>query len=247
MHQIPRRRFVKGLLLGTAFSSILGKSWKSTYAATFAPAAQDPTLQISLSDYPALQEELGSVRLGVTPVGPDDFPAGRYYPIVINRDFGGEFYVLNSTCKHAGCVVRPFDLFEFSMFCPCHGSRYDIHGDVEEGPAESPLDRFEFTFDGVNTLTIVVPEMGFTVKSFLPNPQPGTRLQLEFKAEGNVFYEVRFREKLTDPWQPALFSLTPSGLANEEALLGNGDSNTIYLDRTTPTGFYAVAMRLDEV
>jgi len=246
MHQIPRRRFVKGLFLGTAFSSILGKSWSSAYAATFAPEPQFPSFQVNVSDYPALQEEIGSVRLGVNPVGPDDFPAGRYYPVIINRDLNG-FYVLDSICKHAACVVGAFNTGDFAMRCPCHGSLYDIRGEVVEGPADEAMTALDFTFDGSNTLTIVVPEMGFNVRSFLPDSQPGTRIQLEFTAQGGVFYEVRFREKLTDPWQRAFFSRTPGGPANEELLLGNGDPNTLYLDRTTPTGFYAISMILEEV
>jgi Rieske Fe-S protein len=248
MPQIPRRRFVKGLFLGTAFSSILGKSWSNAYAAVFTPASEgEATFQINVNDYPALnQEEIGSVRLGVSPVGPDHFPASRYYPIIINRD-PNSFYVLSSICKHAACVVGAFNTSDFAMRCPCHGSLYDIRGDVVEGPANDSLTPYEFSFDGASMLTVVVPEMGFQVKSFLPNPQPGTRLQLEFTAEGGVLYEVHFREKLTDPWQRALFSRTPQGPANEELLMGNGDPNTLYLDRTTPTGFYAVSMFIDEV
>jgi Rieske Fe-S protein len=246
MHQIPRRRFIKGLFLGTAFSSIMGKSWSSAYAATFVPASQSPSFRIKVSDYPALQEEIGSVRLGVTHVGPDEFPDGRYYPIIINRDLNG-FYVVDSICKHAACVVGAFNTGDFAMRCPCHGSLYDIRGDVIEGPANEALTPLEFTFDGNDTLTVVVPDMGFQVRSFLPNAEPGTRMQLEFTAQGGVFYEVRFREHLTDPWELASFSRTPAGPANEELLLGNGDPNTLYLDRTTPTGFYAVSMVLGEV
>ena len=246
MHPLPRRRFIKGLFLGTAFSSIVGKSWSSAYAATFTPASQDPTFRVNIHDYPALSEEVGSVRLGVNPVGSDDFPSGRYYPVIINRDATG-FYVLDSICKHAACVVGKFDNGDFAMRCPCHGSMYDITGEVIEGPATSALNALPFSFDGTDTLTIMVPEMGFDVKSFLPNREPNARLQLVFTAQGGVFYEVRFREKLTDPWQTASFSRTPNGPANEQLLLGDGDPNSLYVDRTTPTGFYAVSMVLDEV
>ena len=248
MHQVPRRRFIKGLFLGTAFSTTIGKSWSSLYAATFAPASHSPGFQVRISDYPVLQEEIGSVRLGVNPVGTGDnsFPEGRYYPIIINRDFNG-FYVLDSTCKHAACVVNAFDPSEFVMRCPCHGSLYDIRGDVLEGQATEALTALDFTFDeATDTLHITVPDMGFAVKTFLPQ-DPGARLQLEFLAHGGVNYEVRFRERLTDPWQPILFALTPNGPANQDLLIGNGDPNTVYVDRATPTGFYAVSMFLGEV
>jgi Rieske Fe-S protein len=248
MPLIPRRRFVKGLFLGTAFSSILGKSWSSAYAAMFSPAAaaDDATFQININDYPALQGELGSVRVGVSPVGPDHFPASRYYPVIINRD-PDSFYVLSSECKHASCVIPTFNTSDFGMRCPCHGSLYDIRGDVVEGPAAFSLNSYEFSFDGTSMLTIVVPEMSFQVQAFVPNSPEAARVQLQFVAEGAVNYEVRFREKLTDPWASVPFATTPQGPANQDVLLGNGELNTLYLDRTTPTGFYAVSMFLDEV
>jgi Rieske Fe-S protein len=249
MHEVPRRRFITGLFLGTAYSTIVGKSWSSLYAATLAPASHGPGFQIKVSDYPALLEEIGSVRLGVNQVGIGDnaFPEGRYYPIIINRDFNG-FYVLDSICKHAGCVVNTFDVGEFVMRCPCHGSLYDIRGDVVEGPANEAMTPMDFTYDeATDILHITVPDLQFNVKAFLPPSAPGARLQLEFLAHGGVTYEVRFREKLTDPWQPIFFSLTPNGPANQNLLIGNGDPNTLYVDRTTPTGFYAVSMVLSEV
>ena len=248
MHQIPRRRFVKGLFLGTAVSTILGKSWSSAYAATFSPRSEaGGTFQINVNDYPALQAEIGSVRLGVSPVGPDEFPQSRYYPVIINRD-SEQYYVVSAMCKHAACTVPPFDTGNFGMRCPCHGSLYDIRGMPLEGPdgdppdTIDPLDTYEFTLEG-DILRVVVPDMAFQVRASLPGP----RMQIEFVAEGGVFYEVRFREKLTDPWQPAMFSRTPGGTADEQSLLGNGDPNTLYLDRTTSTGFYAVSMVLNEV
>jgi len=247
MPPVPRRRFVKGLFLGTAFSSILGKSWSSAYAAVVSPASQtEASFQINVNDYPALQGEIGSVRLGVSQVGPDHFPASRYYPVIINRD-PDNFYVLGAECKHASCVVGAFNTSDFGMRCPCHGSLYDIRGDVVEGPAAFSLNTYEFSFDGTSMLTIIVPQMTFQVQAFVPNPQPGARLQLQFIAEGGVVYEIRFREKLTDPWGSVPFATTPLGPANQDTLLGNGELNTVYLDRTTSTGFYAVSMFLAEV
>jgi Rieske Fe-S protein len=247
MHSIPRRRFVKGLFLGTAFSSIVGKSWSSAYAATSTPASSAGVFEIKVSDFPALLGEIGSVRLGVSPVI-SQFPASRYYPVIINRDSEG-FYVLNSECKHASCVVAPFDTGNFGMRCPCHQSLYDIRGIPLEGPDGNPpetidpLDPFEFEFDGADKLKVFVPMMAFNIRIFQPDP----RLKLEFVAEGGVSYEVRFREKLTDQWQITSFSRTPDGPADEQLLVGNGDPNTIYVDRATPTGFYAVSMVLNEV
>jgi Rieske Fe-S protein len=47
---------------------------------------------------------------------------------------------LHNICSHRGCEVQPLpNAFE----CPCHGSEYDVHGNVLDGPARLPLKRFE--------------------------------------------------------------------------------------------------------
>jgi cytochrome b6-f complex iron-sulfur subunit len=50
-------------------------------------------------------------------------------------------------CVHLGCSVPHCDtsmLFE----CPCHGSKYRLHGEYFAGPAPRGLDRFPITIEG---------------------------------------------------------------------------------------------------
>ncbi|MFQ5676747.1 MAG: ubiquinol-cytochrome c reductase iron-sulfur subunit [bacterium] len=47
---------------------------------------------------------------------------------------------VSSVCSHRGCEVRPMPR---SSRCPCHGSEYDELGEVLEGPASRPLQRYE--------------------------------------------------------------------------------------------------------
>jgi cytochrome b6-f complex iron-sulfur subunit len=53
---------------------------------------------------------------------------------------GKELFALSSICTHLGCRInwyRPENRF----MCPCHGGKYDISGNVVEGPPPAPLNR----------------------------------------------------------------------------------------------------------
>ncbi len=60
-------------------------------------------------------------------------------PIVVRRHADVGIVALLSICTHRGCEVRPMP---HSLQCPCHGSEYDVEGNVIEGPAPKPLTRF---------------------------------------------------------------------------------------------------------
>jgi ubiquinol-cytochrome c reductase iron-sulfur subunit len=82
----------------------------------------------------------------------------------ILRSLKPEFAVLVGLCTHLGCVpsyrpeVAPADLGDEwlgGLFCPCHGSRYDMAGRVYEAqPAPSNLVVPPYRFDDDSTLTI---------------------------------------------------------------------------------------------
>ena len=48
------------------------------------------------------------------------------------------FHALSSVCTHLGCITR-FQPDQNIIACPCHGSHYDLNGDVLAGPAPRPL------------------------------------------------------------------------------------------------------------
>ena len=82
----------------------------------------------------------------------------------ILRSLKPEFAVLVGLCTHLGCVpsyrpeVAPADLGDEwlgGLFCPCHGSRYDMAGRVYEAqPAPLNLEVPPYRFDNDATLTI---------------------------------------------------------------------------------------------
>lgn len=60
----------------------------------------------------------------------------------VYRDTHGQLHAVSLRCTHLGCLVR-FNAAERSWDCPCHGSRFDVDGEVLEGPATKPLPKRE--------------------------------------------------------------------------------------------------------
>jgi cytochrome b6-f complex iron-sulfur subunit len=85
---------------------------------------------------PSSLRERTLVRVG----NPDRFPFNTFTlvpekNVFIHRTREG-FRALSALCPHLGCVVTP----RGSGFrCPCHGSTFDAHGAVLQGPAPRPL------------------------------------------------------------------------------------------------------------
>jgi Rieske Fe-S protein len=244
-----RRKFLKFITFGTATSILSGKLWRREVLAYCEPIPGQPegVFKIRLSDYPALLQSWGSVRIGLNPItAGDPYPDGDFYPILINRDDAGKFYVLDCECRHQSCVVPPFNLADGGVHCQCHGSLYWVDGSVLNGPAASPLGAYQFEYDGNNTITIHIPCWAFQVNAVLPTG-PNSRIEIDFYANTNVTYEVSFRQRVGDGWTRASFATTPTGPVNQTSLVGSGGDVSVYVNRATGSGFYAVGMKLAQV
>lgn len=73
---------------------------------------------------------------------PEDYPVNSVvsHPdirVLVVRTARG-FVALSSVCTHLGCIAR-WQEQERLIFCPCHGSRFGMNGEVISGPAPSPL------------------------------------------------------------------------------------------------------------
>ena len=77
---------------------------------------------------------------------PEDFPPGARIAIDTKRVCivreGDKVAAISTTCTHLGCIVAP-SLTGFA--CPCHGSQFDVDGNVTGGPAPKPLAWFQVT------------------------------------------------------------------------------------------------------
>jgi len=247
-----RRRFIKTFALGTASAIVAGQPWRGAFLAQAQAAPDVGILKIKLSDYPTLLNEFGSVRLGLNPMASDSTgPLGFFYPILINRGLGNEFYALDTYCHHEGFVVPPYDAFEGCMTCPGHGSKYAIDGTlISDGPASGPLDRYNLTYDGDETLTIEVPRLGYSVAAIpIRNTNP-PKLLLDFPTKDGVEYEVQFRQHMEDAWTAVPFSRSLDGPEDSMSMIATPfDPSTypnasIYVSRTSASGFYAVSVKV---
>jgi glycine/D-amino acid oxidase-like deaminating enzyme/nitrite reductase/ring-hydroxylating ferredoxin subunit len=55
------------------------------------------------------------------------------------REEDGTLHAVSAVCTHMGCTVG-WNGAEKSWDCPCHGSRFDVEGNVLQAPAAKPLE-----------------------------------------------------------------------------------------------------------
>lgn len=75
----------------------------------------------------------------------DELPAGHAAIMDIDgktvaafKDEQGQVHAVSAVCTHLGCVVG-WNETDRTWDCPCHGSRFELNGDVIHGPATKPL------------------------------------------------------------------------------------------------------------
>ncbi len=56
--------------------------------------------------------------------------------VIINKN-GKELKILSSKCTHLGCKIN--NLEDDKLICPCHGSQFNLNGNVIKGPATASL------------------------------------------------------------------------------------------------------------
>lgn len=89
-------------------------------------------------------------KLEVSNVDPQSLDKDEGAVVIINgerksayRDPEGQLHIVDTTCTHIDCEVE-WNSGERSWDCPCHGSRFTYTGEVIEGPAEKPLQKYDF-------------------------------------------------------------------------------------------------------
>ncbi len=73
--------------------------------------------------------------------------------IVVNSD--EEMKIFSSRCTHLGCKINKLE--GENLVCPCHGSTYNLNGEVIKGPASNSLERLSYKIDSKKKEIIVEP------------------------------------------------------------------------------------------
>lgn len=239
---LDRRNFVRLFSLSSAASLICGKLWTARLLADIGPDGEPlARIPIQISDYPALQNDLGSVQFKFTATN------NVYYPFTLTRSEDNMFYAVDTRCSHQGCIVDPYSASDFAMTCQCHGSQYTYRGEVITGPANFALQRYATEFDGGNNVTVLLPGLNMKVNSIQVQSRTASaiRVRLDFPTIAGGRYRIQFRPDLGDAPQDVPFSVSATGNAKVMQILGSGAVRTVYVDALQPRGFFAVALVVD--
>jgi nitrite reductase/ring-hydroxylating ferredoxin subunit len=72
----------------------------------------------------------------------------------VARDAQG-IYAMTLTCTHQACdMSTQGTVSPAGIVCGCHGSEFDVHGDVVRGPASSALEHYAVSADAQGNLTV---------------------------------------------------------------------------------------------
>jgi Rieske Fe-S protein len=75
--------------------------------------------------------------------GGDNAPGKIAFGAYAVKDVGGKLSILAVNCSHLGCSVQ-LNQSAHRFECPCHGSQFNLLGDVVHGPAAYPLSHLDW-------------------------------------------------------------------------------------------------------
>lgn len=260
-NRLCRRDAIKTLLVTSASSLIGGKVWAAKVV-NEVTAAVNPFVgvaRVQLSQFPALNNNGGSVRLGssnIVSTGTSGDPSihaqGLFPPFLITRISSTQYLAMDASCLHAGCAVPPVSGgLTGQIHCPCHGSVYDAFGKCLIGPAPVGqfLRRFPARLDG--GILHIETDQWFNMAQKLVLNGSERRLQITWDSFEFVEYELRWRPNFATEAVPVNFSISLNGAMDTSFVKGNdngaNDVDAVKIYVVPQDGIYQVAIRIRSV
>jgi Rieske Fe-S protein len=141
---VGRREFLKrtGLVLGAASLTGMLSEILASCSSLTGPSVQHGTTTVNIASLTSDGQFI--VDSSVTPDGT---------PILVIRQNATTYTALSMLCTHQGCQVNSPSSGQ--IYCSCHGSVFDLHGNVLAGPAPSPLAKYGVTLNAAaKTVTV---------------------------------------------------------------------------------------------
>lgn len=137
METITRKEFLSLLGLSSAAVAVtycFGGCQPNMNNLPTAPANVNFTLDLTNPAYSALNSNGGYV-----------YNSG----VIVARTITGSYIAVSQYCTHAGGTVV-YDKSANDFYCPVHGSVYSLSGSVIQGPAPSPLIKYNTSLSGTS-------------------------------------------------------------------------------------------------
>ena len=227
-----RRSWIQRLVISSAGCTALS-GWLGTLTANAGLLNLSERLRLDITAFPSLSLNSGSAIITYN---------GGVTKILINRESDTDFFAMDPTCTHLGCMVAPYSIATNTIVCPCHGSQFDMHGQRVGGPAVTGLLPYVTRFEGASTLNIEIAGFVHRIDQVaLHSSSPGSsRIRVQFPTMPNCQYQVRWSPDLTSPFTETQFSTTAAGMADQSILAGNGSVVSAYVDTTGDVGFFTL-------
>lgn len=158
---VTRRKFFNraiiglfgGIFLGSLGLGILAFLWPKLRGGfgskIVAGSVADLRNQIINSDGTLSPLFFPSAQSWIVPIDDASIPGSSFEGLAVATGGGGgepSLMALWQRCVHLGCRVPSCESSQ-GFECPCHGSKYNFHGEYQDGPAPRNMDRFVLEID----------------------------------------------------------------------------------------------------